>query len=128
MKFSKASKSDGFIITLAIVALLSILLFCVWVGYSSDKLFNALDATSEKGLRAKTFVYGKHRYIQFERNNVIGNTYIVHDPKCSCEEKKATDNNYIRPSTFNYQGHRYILFKKKKNIDASSIVHDPDCE
>ena len=116
------------VIALSICILVLIFGLCIWSAYRSDQKYKALDSTSDEYLRAKTFVFDKHRYIQFERNNVVGNTYIVHDPNCSCNEQGDVENEYLLPERFTYKGHRYILFKKRKSVDASSIVHDPDCE
>ena len=121
--------SDTYVMAFAFVALALPLGLCVWVGYVSDQKFKELDGTSEQNLRAKTFVYNHHRYIQFEKNNALSSTYIVHDPQCSCNEQESDESEeYIRPTKFEYQGHMYIQFGKKRTIDAASIVHDPDCK
>ena len=119
--------NDTFFICLGIATLVGYVSFLAWGAYKSDQRYYAQDETSNEYLRARTFVYDRHRYILFERHNVVGNTYIVHDPDCSCNETASDKELYVGPERFDYNGHRYILFRKKNGFDASSVVHDPDC-
>ena len=115
------------LIYFSIAFFIGFMLLLVWGAYMSDQRYEALEATSNQRLRADVFTYGKHRYIMFKRNNVANNTYIVHDPACSCNETENDVELYVIPETFDFKGHRYIFFKKRNGFDASTIVHDPDC-
>lgn len=52
------------------------------INNSKAKKERPSDSTYENGIEAKSLEYKGHKYILFERTNLVGPISIIHDPDC----------------------------------------------
>ena len=73
---------DWVLIGTAMLLLFCLLMLPVWANHNAEKK-TPMYITSEKDIEAKSFEYKGHKYLLFEKTNLVGPISVLHDPDCS---------------------------------------------
>jgi len=82
-KFKRFWEESGDLVTIGIclLFLFGLMMFPYFANQIAQKN-NPMDSTSVKDIKAKSLEYKGHKYLLFERTNLVGPISVIHDPDC----------------------------------------------